>query len=210
MSIDADWDLVTRYGRAFRDHFVFTDFDETWPGHRAHHFRGSRAVQPDVDVFIERNDVGYLTGMGHGSYETFTGYEDKPIWSASQDLTLLRGAIVHLLSCQTGALLGTSMVRQGALAFWGYTVNFTFYHKSSPPQELVQDKTAEAFLKMDCIIDRGVLSKKTATEIYDSITTYVAQVYSQLNYPLQRAVFLDNYVHLVCPVTVWGDANATL
>jgi hypothetical protein len=103
------------------------------------------------------------------------------------------------------------MVRQGVRAFWGYTVNFSFYRQSTPPQDLTTDSIAELFLRMDSIIDRGILSQKNAQEIYDSVTTYVATVYPQLkSKPLHQAVLLDNYVHLVCPVTVWGDASATL
>jgi hypothetical protein len=212
--IDADWDLVTQYGRAFRERFVFGNFDSEWPDYNNHtSLRGLRATQPDVDDFIKSNDVKYISGMGHGSHDTFTGYENKPIWSTNQDLTFLQGALVHLLSCQTGALLGTTMVMQGATVFWGYTVNFVFFHQTSGQANLTDDKLAEAYLKMDCIIDRGILSKKSASEIHESITTYVAQIYPQLRdprNPLKQAAFLDNYLHLACPVIDWGDTSATL
>lgn len=211
LAIDANWDTVTQYGRAFREHFIFNNFGTEWPAYKIHHIVGKDAIQPGVDTFIHSNEINYLTGMGHGLYDIFTGYQNSPIWDADQDLTHLKGLIIHLLSCQTGALLGRSMVKQGILAFWGYTVNFGFYRKSTPPPKLTDDGSAEIFLKMDCIIDRGILSNKNANEIYDSITDYVAQVYPKLkNKPLYQALLLDNYVHLVCPATTWGDANATL
>jgi hypothetical protein len=211
LAIDADWDTVTQYGHAFRKHFVFTNFARDWPAYKIHYIVGQDAVQPNIDTFINSNNIKYLTGMGHGLYDTFTGFKDSPVWDSNQNLTHLKEIIVHLLSCQTGALLGRSMVKQGVRGFWGYTVNFGFYRKATPPANLTEDSSAEIFLRMDCIIDRGILSNKNATEIYDSITDYVAKVYPKLkNKPLHQALLLDNYVHLVCPATTWGDPNVTL
>jgi hypothetical protein len=102
------------------------------------------------------------------------------------------------------------MVEDGARAFWGYTVNFSFFHRNPPPSALETDKTAEIFFRMDAIVDRGILAGKTATEIYDSLTSYFATVYSKLHDPAHKAVLLDNFVHLVCPVTVWGEGGALL
>jgi hypothetical protein len=102
------------------------------------------------------------------------------------------------------------MVSAGARAFWGYTTNFVFYHRDPVPDDLVADDLAAAFLTMDVIIDRGILVGKTAPEIYQSVTNYVANVLPQLKTTAQRAVFLDNFAHLVCPATTWGDPTAHL
>jgi hypothetical protein len=209
LCIDADWDVVTKYGRAFRDKFVFTNSDKDFLDLDIKHLRGSNAIQPGVDKYLKTNPIQYISGMGHGLYDTFTGFHDKPIWSASQDLSLLKGVIVHLLSCQTGASLGREMVAQGALAFWGYTVSFSFFRQDPPPSDMDTDNVAAPFLKMDCLIDRGILGRKTASQIYNAIEEYVADLYPQLEFH-QQAILLDNYLHLVCPVTVWGDPNAML
>lgn len=210
LAIDADWDLVTQYGHAFRDRFVFAEFSQKWPEYQLHRLSGLQAVQPAINTFLTEHDVRFVTAAGHGVYDTFRGYQDQLIWSATQDLALLQGAIVHLLSCQTGTLLGRSMVAQEVRAFWGYTINFSFFRKTTPPADLAEDKTAEIFLKMDCIVDRGILSKKPSVEIHNSVASYVASVSPQLKNPLHRAALLDNYLHLVGPFTTWGDAEATL
>ena len=211
LAIDANWDVVTRYGRAFREKFIFDNFNAEWPGHQLHELLGPQAILSNVTADLQQNNVKYLSGMGHGLYDAFTGFKNKQIWHSDDDLSQLSGTIVHLLSCQTGAVLGRSMVKQGTLAFWGYTVNFVFYRKDPPPPNPATDSLAEVFLKMDSIVDRGILSHKNAVDIYDSVTAYVAAVLPQLkSKPLQQAVLLDNYVHLVCPVTIWGDPNVTL
>jgi hypothetical protein len=58
------------------------------------------------------------------------------------------------------------MVVAGARAFWGYTTNFTFYHSDPTPGHLVDDNLAAAYLTMDIIIDRGILARKTATDLH--------------------------------------------
>jgi hypothetical protein len=209
--IDADWDLATRYGRAFREKFLFNDFHTEWPSYTIHHLVGPDAVQFKVNAFIDENNVKYLSGMGHGTYDSFTGFQNESIWHSDDDLSRLAGTIVHLLSCQTGAVLGKTMIKDGALAFWGYTVNFSFYRTMPPPSDLANDSVAEIYLKMDSIIDRGILGRKDANAIYDSVTAYVATVLPQLkSKQFDQAVLLDNYVHLVCPATVWGSATAIL
>jgi hypothetical protein len=210
LAIDPAWDLVTQYGDAFRKKFVFSNFKKTWANHNLFVLSGRSAAQPAVDNLLAANNVAYISAMGHGLYDSFTGHNNLPIWSAAQPLhPKLAGTIVHLLSCQTGGVLGRAMVQHGARAFWGYTVNFTFFHSNPPPAQLDQDTTPEPFLKMDCIIDRGILGSITADKIYNSVTQYWAQVYSQLP-SYQRAVFLDNYVHLVCPATTWGSVGAVI
>jgi len=102
------------------------------------------------------------------------------------------------------------MVESGAVAFWGYTTNFVFFHRNPEPADLATDDLAEIFFRMDAIIDRGVLSGASSDEIHESITDYVAAVLPQLTDSMHRAQLLDNYVHLVCPSTTWGDPAARL
>jgi hypothetical protein len=209
--VDAAWDRVTHYGRAFREKFVLRDFKKEWPAYSIHELVGPDAIRSKVNAFVNQNRVRYISGMGHGLYDSFTGFHNQPIWNSNDSLSHLAGTIVHLLSCQTGAVLGRSMIKDGVVAFWGYTVNFAFYRNRTSPTDLTTDSLAEIYFKMDCIIDRGILSQKPADAIYDSVTAYVAAVLPQLkSKKLEQALLLDNYVHLVCPATIWGQVNATL
>jgi len=210
LAIDADWDVVTQYCRVFREQFIFTSFNATWPQHTVHRFIGPQMVKNSINTYLGNNHIHYITGAGHGEYDTFKGYQNQLIWSVNQNLSQLQGAIVHLLACKAGALLGRLMVRQGALAFWGYTENFAFPTTNPLPQDFAQDDVVKPFLQMDCIIDQGILNGQTAAAIYDSITQYVAHIYPHLPSLYEQEVLIDNYVRLVCPVTTWGDANITI
>jgi hypothetical protein len=209
LRVDADSDTTTRYLQAFRHRLIFETFSNDWSKHILHSFIGDQAIEANVDACLKANKIRFISGAGHGFYDTFTAYQNRPLWSASQDLSFMKGIVVHLLSCQTAAMLGRSMIKYGAAAFWGYTVNFTFFRTDPPPADLSQDNIAEMFLKMDCIIDRGILKGRRAMPIYDSVDKYVAQLVPQLE-RRYRAMLLDNYLHLACPMVTWGDRTSTI
>ena len=72
------------------------------------------------------------------------------------------------------------MVRDGVLAFWGYTRRFLFSHEIPSPNDLSQDTLAGRLIEMDCLIDIGVLDGQTAYEIYQAISDYYDAIYYQL------------------------------
>ena len=214
VAIEPDDDLVTKYCWAFRNEYIYTPFDLCNPasGFRFALHRGADAVPAIVHQALTDPDVEFITGSGHGSPMCYTGYQGIVIWDAQTLLSAqVDDCIVHLLSCHTGAYLGRECIRRGARAFWGYDVEFMFWHQDPPPKNLADDRTAAKYLRMDAIIDRGILKGQNATVIYKAITNYFWQVYPQLlqHAPGQAGTFFDNFVHLVCPAVNWGDPSAT-
>jgi len=220
LGIDADSDLYTRYVTAFREKLVFSEFPSwlrsfihkpTWPTHSLQHLVGKDAVQPDIDNYLVANKVDYITVAGHGVDDTLTGYERALIWKADQDLTYLRAPIVHFLACQTGAVLGQQMVRDGVRAFWGYTAKFRFFFDNPAMRDLSEDYIAGVFIEMDCLIDVQILNGSNAEEIYKALSEYFKDAFYKLkNDPASQALLLHNYRHLVGPLTSYGDPAQTL
>lgn len=220
LGIDADWDLFTRYITAFREKLIFSNFSSwlpaflrtpKWPQHSHHHLKGKTATQPHVDNYLAAHKADYITGGGHGVADIFTGFNRSLIWKADQNFTYLQGPIVHLLSCQTGAALGQQMVRNGVRAFWGYTAKFRFYYDDPQPHDLTQDSLAHFFIEMDCVIDIEILNGSTADQVYAAVTNYFTTTFNQLsNDPHSQSLLLQNYRHLVSPVTNYGDAAQTI
>ena len=208
LRIDHSVDIVNRYAQIFRVKLLFQDFQNTYAQHITYETINADANQNQVDNTLTNNMVQYISGSGHDKYEMFLGSDGNPIWHEGQDFDLLKGKVIHLLSCQTGAVLGRAMVVHGATAFWGYNVSFAFVHQA-PPTTLENDKLAEAFLRMDIIIDRGILAGKNGEEIYRSITQYVANIAPRLR-AIHRGLLLSNYIHLACPVITWGDRAAAI
>jgi len=206
--LDANWEVITRYCFAFRMAFVIAPLDNE-ASHVVRHITGPQMVQPEVDVIVREHKFDYISGSGHGHYSIFRGYNDKEIWSAASDLSHLSDKIIHLLSCNTGASLGRSMVAQGCRAFWGYTETFLFLHKDNFSGNLEDDEIAADALRMDCLIDSEILSGNPAAVVYKSVEDYVRSVLPKLP-SYRRSAVISNYRHLVCPMTVWGDQAATI
>lgn len=219
VAIEQDYDLVLRYCQAFRKAYVYSHRALTGPRttHNLIACFNRNATRQRIHAAIQGNDVGFITGSGHGTYDRFTGQRGVTVWDTSTySPRHVQGKIVHLLSCQTGGLLGLSFVADGARAFWGYTVSFSFYRQPTPPTELSKDQFAEPFFMLDAIIDVGILNGYDANTIYRQVDREFWKAYGQLlahgDQPSQDSavVLLDNFVHLVCPARTWGDANATL
>ena len=205
--IDAQWDQVTEYFHAFREHLLRRDLQN----HTVQRFQAQNAVQPSVDWYIQSKRIHYISASGNGEYDTFKGFRDRLLWQTGMSFRHFNGAIVHLLSCRTGARLGREMVATGVRAFWGYSANFRFLRSNKVhPGSLHKDSEAELAIRMDCLIDHGILNGWRADDVYRHVSAYVDNESALLGpYSVQRAVLRHNYNHLVCPV-IYGDQNARL
>jgi len=119
LRIDHDGDLTNRYVQVFREKHIFRNFARDHSSHSLHTAINADANEGFVTALLTQHQVDFVSGAGHGAYESFTGQGGKSIWTAGQNLNLLSGKFIHLLSCQTGAVLGRTAVREGAKAFWG-------------------------------------------------------------------------------------------
>ena len=101
----------------------------------------------------------YLTGVGHGFPNSYTGDNLDPIFSKGRFRRAeSQGKIVHFLSCMTAAGLGPHFVTKGCKAYFGYSDQFTY-----PPI------LAEVFFECDSEIDRGFANGLTADEVFKRV-----------------------------------------
>ena len=69
----------------------------------------------------------YISGVGHGNYNLYTGHWGDRILEVGQyDSAEVKSKAIHFLSCQTAKLLGPDTVKKGAKAYAGYDENFHF------------------------------------------------------------------------------------
>lgn len=74
---------------------------------------------PVLDGLSQKDPLG-LYGFGHGNPSVFTGNSETAIFSAGDDLSILNGRVVYLLSCLTAQQLGQAIVNSGAKAYAGF------------------------------------------------------------------------------------------
>jgi hypothetical protein len=150
--------------------------------------------------------VDYLTGVGHGSYNLYTGDHGHVVFEiGNYDPEEAKGKIIHFLSCQTARELGPDFVRNGCRAYFGYDENFTFH---------MADK--DVFFECDSEIDKAFADGLSTMQVYDRVKKLYDQRIADLRAAgkLYVAATLEfDRDHLRCPSsggTNWGDPKAKL
>ncbi|HEY3027709.1 MAG TPA: hypothetical protein VGJ55_16295 [Pyrinomonadaceae bacterium] len=157
LAIDADSDPVTKAPFDYREQNVYPYFEQK--GFTVVRRQGAMARRARVTPEARKPEVAYLTGVGHGFNNSYTGNSQEPIFSKSSlSKKESLGKIVHFLSCKTAAGLGPSFVAHGCKAYFGYSDNFTY-----PPS------LAEVFFECDSEIDRGFADGLTAGEVLQRV-----------------------------------------
>jgi len=118
-----------------------------------------RLAAPQSDIII---------GVGHGSETIFSGHNEAVILEVGKyNSREVEGKVVKLLSCQTGALLGPDLVKNGAEAFLGYVDDYVWVMDSDLATRPWADTMAAASLIP--VVDglNALLDGKTAKEAFD-------------------------------------------
>jgi hypothetical protein len=203
LAIDSNWDEVTTIVYEYRQDKVYPYLERR--GFKIIRRQGALARRHYVAPEACKPNVVYLTGVGHGFYDTYMGdYSDVIFKVAEYSPEEVRNKIVHFISCQTARSLGPDFVRQGARAYFGYDENFTF----------LQDY-AEEFLECDSEIDVALAEGDTAARAdararakFDArIAEFLAA-----GKPYLAATLEYNRDHMRSPVSdaAWGDPRAKL
>ena len=142
-----------------------------------YHLFGINAFACDVvSTHAKAGSFGLFSGMGHGGSDHFTGqantvYDVRNSYSANHTV---KGAIVHLYSCDCGTSLGPHLVNLGAKAFIGY-VNCV----EVPNSQVVADE----FVKVAAVIDRSILNGDSHTTSKTKADIEFAAVEAKLRAP---------------------------
>jgi hypothetical protein len=98
-------------------------------------------IYPKID---ETDPFGYM-GFGHGSSCRYTGDTEQDIFEC-EECSKLSGRIVYLLSCLTANGLGYKIIENGATAYAGYNISWTWVSEGEPPTgDPYEDKYAYGY-----------------------------------------------------------------
>ncbi|MEK7622001.1 MAG: hypothetical protein AAB415_02370 [Patescibacteria group bacterium] len=99
-----------------------------------------------LGILQKKADAKMLVVMnGHGNDNFIAGQGNDPLISF-QEAGLLSNKIVYARACNSLNVLGKKAVDEGALAYIGYDIPFTFYKENEKLSKPLQDRTAELFL----------------------------------------------------------------
>lgn len=168
VAIDADFEPITAAPSAYRQQKVYPFMEQQ--GFKIVRCRGPLARRVDVAPQVVKPGVIYLTGVGHGFPSSYTGDNFDPIFTeGSYSPQEVRGKVVHFFSCQTAGQLGPDFVKNGCLAYFGYSENFSY-----------QPDFADLFFECDSEIDRAFAEGLTADEVYRRVIALFNQHIAQL------------------------------
>src|SRR5437763_1682358 len=143
LAVDANFEPITQAGFQYRQINVYPYLAAK--GFTIQRCQGSLARKIYVAPATHQPNVVFITGIGHGSYNSFTGdYYDPVLTVGNYSQEEAQGKIVHLLSCETARDLGPDLVSHGSKAYFGYDENFSF-----------QMDDADMFFECDSEIDKG-------------------------------------------------------
>jgi hypothetical protein len=201
VEIEANFEVVTQTAYKFRQKNVYPYIAAR--GLQVNPFVGPMARRVYISPAVIQHGVVYITGVGHGSYDTFTGAQYDPIFHVGNySPAEASGKIVHLLSCETAMTLGPDFVKNGCLAFLGYDENFTY-----------DPKKADIFFACDAEIDFALADGATADQAYTrAVTAFDNQAANaRTGGKIYTANLLEyNRDHLRAPASgaQWGNGSS--
>jgi hypothetical protein len=204
LAVDSQYEELTQAAALYREARVYPYLQNK--GWQLHPLYQRDAVEQTVLAALGLPGVNYLTGVGHGDSNIFTGYCNQEVLQVGDyDPALVAGKIVHLLSCSTGAGLGPDLVANGCLAFFGYSAPFTY-----------DPSISDVFFECDAQVDLALADGLTAAAAGQQAITLFTQRISELqtagNY--QAAAYLQTNLQCFCSpqssTPRWGDPNAKL
>jgi len=205
LGIDSNWEPATLAAYRYRDKYVYPHIASK--GYAIEKCQGPMARRIYAAPKAQQPGVAYVTGVGHGSYTTYTGHYYDPIFQVGNYCAAEpRGKIVHFLSCETARDLGPDFVRNGCVAYFGYDDDFVF---TTADQDV--------FFECDFEIDRAFSHGLTAAEVYERVKVLFAQRAADFRAQGKQneAATLElDFDRLRCPSSpvggAWGDPKAKL
>jgi hypothetical protein len=203
LAVDANFEPITQAGFQYRQTNVYPYLEAK--GFAIQRCQGSLARRIYVAPAARQANVIYITGIGHGTYDTFTGDYYDPVFSAGNySPEEVQGKIVHLLSCETAGKLGPNFVSHGCRAFFGYDENFSF-----------QMDIAAVFFQCDSEIDRAFADGLSAADVYSRVVTLFNKNIAALrahgsDYKAATMEFDRDHLRAPSSGPQWGDPTAKI
>ena len=177
-----EFDNITRYLKIWSEKLIE---QQSKKDHNFFQLNNKRANRKTLTGFLSKKSIDLVLLNGHGAPDCIGGYNNEILLDAN-NIQLLKGKVVHALSCNTAAKLGPLAMGVGAKGYVGYDQKFVLIsnpHKISNP---LNDTTANLFLKPAFTAPKALLNGKTADEaVALAIDAYKESIRIALNSDIQ-------------------------
>ncbi|MCX6792299.1 MAG: hypothetical protein NT149_04655 [Candidatus Gottesmanbacteria bacterium] len=123
-----------------------------------------KATKKTFLSYVQSKHPGFLFLNGHGDAFSVGGHDDEVILDKKIDTGALLDCIMYARSCDSGKVLGNTLVGRGVLAFIGYTRKFIVGTTRSKITKPLEDQLAKLFLEPSNLIATTILKGHSAGE----------------------------------------------
>ena len=149
-----------------------------------YHLKNKNANPIKFSGILSKKDVNVVLLNGHGSDDCVMG--ENGIILDQQNVSLLKGKIVHAMSCSSAKNLGDLAVNSGARAYVGYDEPFLASRLDDKISNPLKDKTAALFLAPAFIAQKALANGKTPDEAVQlARNEYNRSILKALTSPIQ-------------------------
>ena len=166
------------------------------------------ATRANFEGSLDADDPIYCYLLGHGNSDTYTAQNQEVVMRTCSGNEALIGRVVLLLSCSCGIRIAPDAVNKGALAIFGWAVDFTWVAVTEPEF----DQYARGFFEAVNAISNALADGRTTKEAMDaSIATWNKWIdqWSVSDDPYAPMI-IQNMVHDREGQRLFGDENVRI
>jgi len=173
---------------------------------------GKEANRENLQKRLSGKTYSFVFFNGHGSKEHICGQQNEKLLD-EENSYLLNATIVYSRSCDSAAVLGKKIVREGNVkAFVGYAQAFIFVKNNSRTATPLKDNYAKPCLESSNVVPQALINGSTTGQAVeksqrhsDKEIEYLKTHYSPENSHILFALQWNKTV-----LKVIGDQNATI
>ena len=125
---------------------------------------GNKATKITFLSYLRSKHPGLLFLNGHGDAQTVTGQNYEVLLDETVNKEFVTDTIIYARSCDSGKILGSTLIQRGVLAFIGYTRKFIVGTTRSKTTKPLEDRLAKLFLEPSNLIPTTILKGHSAGE----------------------------------------------
>ena len=129
--------------------------------------RGEKATKATFTSYLRSKRPGFLFLNGHGDAFCITGQNNDVLLDDTVEKSLVSGSIIYARSCDSGRLLGNTLVKRGVTAFIGYARMFIVGTTRSKITKPLKDELAKLFLEPSNLIPTTILKGHTVGKAHE-------------------------------------------
>ena len=158
LGIDSNYDPSTEAPYIYRDEEVYPNIRRPLYPVR---LRGEDATRENVAESASRPNVRFITGVGHGFEDRFTGDSQGSVFQVGQyDQGEVKNKLVHFFACETAKRLGPDFMANGCSAYFGYDERLLYFTEETVGPEV------KTIFACDAEIDLLLFQRKGAIEVF--------------------------------------------